>query len=390
MLRSARLSGHSSRNNWFFTPNSPTPGECNPPVLVAMVAPMATTVNSPHSDTHLIAAGEAVAVSSDTAAWIKLLPAGTFSCRDGRGPFHAGDRATLQIVLSQTQSLLAATEMMVDYDHQSIFGAVEGVGGTAKAAGWIKSFEIRDDGIYGQVEWTEAASTAIKAREYRYISPLFTVEKTTGKVMALRNAALVNMPALDLEAIAARFSPSNTQDIPMEQIALALGLAGTASEAEILAAIAATQQTQAAIAAAAGLEPTATCEEIAAAIKLAAETATPDPAKYVPIDQVTAMQADLKALKQEHDSDKAGQLVAAAIEAGKLSPALKDWGMELCLADPAKFATFTASAPTLTGPQLGSAKKDTGDPALDDSDLQVAAQMGLSEDAMIASKKELG
>ncbi|WP_289034393.1 phage protease [uncultured Roseibium sp.] len=354
---------------------------------------MATTVNSPRSDTHLIAASDAVAASSDASAWIRLLPAGTFTCRDGRGPFHAGDSAALQAILSQTQSLLAATEMMVDYDHQSIFGAVEGVGGTAKAAGWIKGFEIRDDGIYGQVEWTEAASAAIKAREYRYISPLFTVEKTTGKVMALRNAALVNMPALDLEAIAARFSSSTSREpkvIPMKQIALALGLAGTASEAEILAAIAATQQTQAAIAAAAGLEPTATSDDITAAIRLAAETATPDPAKYVPIDQVTAMQADLKALKQEHDSDKAGQLVAAAIEAGKLSPALKDWGMELCLADPAKFTTFTASAPTLTGPQLGSAKKDPGDPALDDSDLQVAAQMGLSADAMIASKKELG
>ncbi|WP_162009338.1 phage protease [Labrenzia sp. CE80] len=371
---------------------------------------MATTVNSPRPDTHLIAASDAVAVPSDMTAWIKLLPAGSFTCRDGRGPFHAGDSTALQAILTHTQSLLAATEMMVDYDHQSIFGAVEGVGGTARAAGWIKRFEIRDDGIYGQVEWTEAASAAIKAREYRYISPLFTVEKTTGKVMALRNAALVNMPALDLEAIAARFSPSKfsmernaggkpastfphpaqTQDTPMEQIAIALGLAETASEAEILAAIVATQQSHAAIAAAAGLKPTATSDDITAAIKLATATATPDPTKYVPIDQVTAMQADLKALKQEHDSEKAGQLVAAAIEAGKLSPALKDWGMELCLADPAKFETFTASAPTLTGPQLGSAKKDTGDPALDDSDLQVVAQMGLSADAMIASKKDLG
>ncbi|MEP1253247.1 MAG: phage protease, partial [Alphaproteobacteria bacterium] len=346
--------------------------------------------NCPRSDTSLIAASDAVAVSPYATAWIKLLPAGTFSCRDGRGPFHAGDSAPPQLVLSQPKTLLAATEMMVDYDHQSIFGAVEGVGGTAKAAGWIKGFEVRDDGIYGQVQWTETASAAIRAREYRYISPLFTIEKTTGKVMALRNVALVNMPALDLEAIAARFSHSNIQDIPMEQIALALGLAGTASEAEILAAIAATQQSHTAIAAAAGLEPTASSDDIAAAIKVATETSTPDPARYVPIDQVTAMQADLKALREEHDSDKAGQLVAAAIEAGKLSPALKDWGMELCLTDPAKFATFTASAPTLTGPQLGSAKKDSGDPALDDSDLQIAAQMGLSADAMIASKKELG
>ncbi|MEP3047138.1 MAG: phage protease [Roseibium sp.] len=98
-----------------------------------------------------------MAVPADGTAWIKLLPAGSFTCRDGRGPFHAGDSAELQSILSQTQTLLSTTEMMVDYDHQSIFGAVEGVGGTAKAAGWIKAFEIREDGIYGHVHWTEAA-----------------------------------------------------------------------------------------------------------------------------------------------------------------------------------------------------------------------------------------
>ncbi|MEP4769618.1 MAG: hypothetical protein ABJQ21_24970 [Roseibium sp.] len=75
---------------------------------------MATTVNCPRFDTSLIAAGEAVALPETNAAWIKLLPAGSFTCRDGRGPFHAGDAAALQAVLTQTQSLLATIEMMVD------------------------------------------------------------------------------------------------------------------------------------------------------------------------------------------------------------------------------------------------------------------------------------
>ncbi|MEP2706303.1 MAG: hypothetical protein ABJQ71_14630 [Roseibium sp.] len=95
---------------------------------------MATTVNSLRSDTSLIAAGEAVALPTDetNAAWIKLLPAGSFTCRDGRGPFHAGDNTALQNILSQTETLLATTEMMVDYDcrhrKRQAFPGPEGLG----------------------------------------------------------------------------------------------------------------------------------------------------------------------------------------------------------------------------------------------------------------------
>jgi len=341
---------------------------------------MATSVNSPGSDTSLIAAADTVAVPAGASAWIKLLPAGSFTCRDGRGPFHAGDAAGLEKILTRTKELLATTDMMVDYDHQSVFGAVEGIGGTAKAAGWITAFEVRDDGLYGEVSWTEAASAAIKAREYRYISPLFSVEKSSSKVMALRNAALVNMPALDLEAIAARFAPSHlspSKDLPMDQIALALGLSKDASEADILAAIAEkTSQKNSdreALALAAGLSKDSSLEEIAAAIRSAKEKSTPDPAKYVPIDQVAAMQADLASLKSSLAEDKAEELVTAAIAGGKLSPALKDWGLELCKTDPAGFEAFAAAAPQLTGAQLGNKKLEEAPETRDPVELAAAA-----------------
>ncbi|GHT89484.1 hypothetical protein AGMMS49543_28660 [Betaproteobacteria bacterium] len=48
-----------------------------------------------------------------------------------------------------------------------------------------------------QVEWTEAAKSAIQADEYRYISPVFTYAPKTGEVISLYNAALTNVPALD-------------------------------------------------------------------------------------------------------------------------------------------------------------------------------------------------
>lgn len=115
----------------------------------------------------------------------------------------------------------------------------------------------------------------------------------------------------------------------------------------------------------------------------------PDPAKYVPIAQVEALQADVKKLQSDQADGKAETLVTAAVEAGKLAPALKDWGLDLARKDPEKFEAFTASAPELTGTQLGSQPKQTGDPDLSDADLEIMSQMGLDRDAMVAAKKDL-
>lgn len=186
--------------------------------------------------------------SPENGTWIKLLPAGTFSTRDGRGPFHAGEKAGMTAILQRTKDYLGGTEMMIDYDHQSVFGAVKGVGGTAKAAGWVKDFEVRDDGIYGRVEWTAAAKSAIEAGEYRYISPTFAPDKKTRQVSLLFSAALLNTPAMDLSAVAAHAEFSLTKGSDMDELLEALGLAEDATLADAVSAIEALIAAQSAIA----------------------------------------------------------------------------------------------------------------------------------------------
>jgi phage I-like protein len=322
-------------------------------------------------------------------AWIKLLPSGTFSTRDGRGPFHAGDADEMAAIIQRTKDYLGGTELMIDYDHQSVFGAVKGVGGTAKAAGWVKDFEVRGDGIYGRVAWTAAARDAIDAGEYRYISPTFAPDKTTRHVSLLFSAALLNTPAMDLAAVAAHAELSLTKGSDMDELLEALGLAGDATVADAVSAIKALTATQSAIALAVSLDEDASTEAITAAVTKAMAGTPPDPAKYVPIAQVEALQADVKKLQSDHADGKAETLVTAAIEAGKLAPALKDWGLDLARKDPEKFEAFTASAPELTSTQLGSQPKQTGDPDLSDADLEIMSQMGLDRDAMVAAKKDL-
>jgi phage I-like protein len=317
-------------------------------------------------------------------------------------------------VVEQTRKRAGSTELVVDYDHQSVFSAVPGVGGLAPAAGWIKEFEVRTDGLYGRVEWTDKAAQAIKAGEYRYISPVYQHDKS-GKVIRLISAGLTNSPNLDLAAVAAS-SSLNPQEEEMDKIALALGLAAGASEADILAAINSAMTSVSAIAAVAGLDKSAKAadivqavnslradiDKVAAASGLAAGAKTDDivtavqsavtgqvdPAKFVPVAQVVALQADLNTLKATVDGDKAETAVNRAIEDGKLVPALKQWGLDLFKADKDRFDAFVGVAPVLTATQrAGVVAPANGDPVLSETDLAVMSQMGIAREDYIKTLK---
>ncbi|WP_292331281.1 phage protease [Mesorhizobium sp.] len=351
---------------------------------------------------------------ADGEKWVQLVPAGTFSGRAGGGPWTTGDKAAMETIVANTRQYAGSTDLVIDYDHQAVFGAVPGVGGTAKAAGWIKELQARDDGIWGRVEWTAAASAAIKAGEYRYLSPVFYHDKSTGRVLAIRMAGLTNTPNLDLVAVAASalLPNNNPTGDNMDKILSALGLAKGTNEDGVVAAINAHLTSSTAIAKAAGLTEAAKGEEILAAVnslvtdrtKFAkaaglAETAKaddivtavqsafagakPDPTKFVPIEQVTALQNDVKEMQKTLIGDKAEEAVNTAIKDGKLAPALKDWGLDLYKTDPKKFETFTGSAPVLTKTQLLTPNKTgAAGEALTEAQLAVCSQLGIKPEDM--------
>lgn len=89
--------------------------------------------------------------------------------------------------------------LVVDYEHASEHRAPQGL--DAPAAGWIDRLEIRTGAIWGHVEWTAHARQRIQAREYRFISPVFTFEKASSRIVALQSAALTNQPNLNLTAL---------------------------------------------------------------------------------------------------------------------------------------------------------------------------------------------
>lgn len=85
-------------------------------------------------------------------------------------------------------------DLVVDYEHQTMDAPANG---PVPAAGWIRqgSLEVRDDGLWAKVEWTENAAKLITAKEYRYTSPTFSYEKKSMEIRELGPLALVNYPA---------------------------------------------------------------------------------------------------------------------------------------------------------------------------------------------------
>lgn len=318
---------------------------------------------------------------------VKLLPMGDILLRDGRGPYRLRDRAHAEQVIAATRTFLGTLDFNFDYDHQ-VKAAAEGKGGQAKAAGWIKpdTLSVEDDGIWGDVDWTAAAAAAIAAREYRYVSPYFVALPPAkgGDVIHMKNAALVNIGAIDLPAVAAGLSEED-ENMDLTAIAAALGLAATATVEEIAAAITELKKpSTSAIAIAAGLAETAGVEEIAATV--AQMKANPDPAKFVPIDQVTSLTSQLGTLNDE----RAEREVAAAVQSGKLAPAMKPWGLSLFKNDEQAWRDYVGNAPVIVAAGLHTPK---GDPKTKFTELTVdeiaACEMtGVSHEDFLKAKNE--
>lgn len=290
--------------------------------------------------------------------WVQLVPAGRSVARDGR-----------RFVLDNPQELIErfnarGVDLAVDYEHQ-VHKQKPDQTGPIPAAGWIKELASRKDGLWGRVEWTGQARQLIAAKEYRYLSPSMTVDKTTNRITALLGAGLVHNPALNLVALASE-TPAMPNDPETDlapiftEIISMLGLDEDATAQDVLAKI----------------------KELAGKVETAGqELAVPDPRKYVPIEvfqDAMRGQADGRA-------ERAKQKVQAAFDKGYLTGAMKPWALQLCQTDEAAFDRFLeTSVPayaSLTKPLLSGAP-GAGHHLQGEDEASVCRQLGLSPEAL--------
>lgn len=322
-------------------------------------------------------------VGEALAEWYQLLPVGTFTGRDGRGPYRVMDPSGILAAFSRW-----SCDLCVDYEHQSLDAAQKT--GPIPAAGWIKELEGRTDGVWARIAWTETAAACLQAKEYRYLSPVFTYDPKSGDVLALTGAGLTNTPNLRLQAAASR------QGGPMnelhERLCALLNLPATTPPdgvlerlkpviAEHSAQTAASNQ----LAKAVGLAEGSSLSTVAQAVQ-SRLAGPPDPALYVPKKVYDETAHSLAQLRDQVKAGEVSSLVTAAMSAGKVPPALEAWATDYATRDMNGFKKYLETAPPLaaashaTGANPGQA---TGATDLTPEQEAVRVACGLDRDAFL-------
>jgi phage I-like protein len=168
---------------------------------------------------------------------IQLLPPGpTIEGRDGRKWIVRSGKAVAEA------SNAWLPNHSIDENHAVDHKAPKGE--SSPAFGWFNNITVETNGsIWADVAWTKKGEEAIAALEYRYISPVFLHDEK-GEISTILRAALSNSPNLDIKSLNSQEPASPAKEstnMDLKEIAAALGLPETATEAEVRAALAASK-----------------------------------------------------------------------------------------------------------------------------------------------------
>lgn len=347
---------------------------------------------STHKFSDIALSAQLVELGSTAPSEIKLLPAGCFRAKDGRPanlPGWVMDDRSASALLGAMQRQADAS--VIDYEHQTLNALSNGK--PAPAAGWYAELDWRPgDGLYAVgVEWTPAARQMIENREYRYISPVISYDKTTGAVTGLPMAALVNYPALDgLNDLAAAhfnfFYTDKTMDKDdlITAICYLLNLPLTSTAEEIGGEL---DKVKALIGSGDGLRAFLTAQ----AGEVAALAGNPDPTQFVPLAALIEMQAQLAALSSQVSGAEIERLIAD--NPAKLpTPGMQAWARDLSVVQLRSYLDTAVAVVALKGMQSGGkAPLDDGPDtvALSAAEMEVAAALGVPHEAFLAHKLKM-
>lgn len=319
---------------------------------------------------------------------IQILPRGWV--KSTQGDFLVDDQAVAELL---TAFNARKNDLVLDYEHQTLTGA------EAPAAGWIVALHDRGpDGVWATVEWTDKAMQRIAAREYRYFSPVVLIRKKDRRAVQLHSGALTNDPAIDgMVPIAAKsrlWTIINKEATTMENLEATETTTETTAENALLASLRTLLE----------LPEDATEEQVIEAVqallaKPEVEVAHEEILEELGVNKKATLaqvkgaiialkrpdghvsKAEYLALKKRLDERDRDDLVTAAMKAGKITPAQKEWAEEYALKDPQGFRAFIEHAPAVvpmeevvTDP-LVTQKRDV---AVDDeTQLAVNRQLGI-------------
>lgn len=338
----------------------------------------------------------------ETTGRIQIFPLGTFVARDGRPATIKGVTAKAwRLTEADAQELIKRwgqrkTPVVIDYEHQTHLS--EKNGKPAPASGWIAGLELTPAGVFASVEWTDRARALIRAKEYRFISPVFSYDKDTGVVLELLSVGLTNNPALDgMQSAQAKTEGGILHmDKILAMLRKLLGLPDAADEAACTAALAALPQENL-LALLKSKDDALTATQTALA---AAKATPPDTSQYVSMATFTAVQSESAQLRAKVAELEGAQAVAAlsteidaALKDGRLAASAREWALGMAKSNPDNLQAFLKAVPpipALAG-QQSAANGQPGDgaglAALTAEDKYVCAQLGMSEADFLKAKE---
>lgn len=270
--------------------------------------------------------------------------------------FRAGaNRTTKGVLLFSDRSATSVlstfadrgTDLAIDYEHASLNADVSPNPSEAgKAAGWFRP-EIRGGELWAVgVTWTPAAAEKLRAREYRYTSPV-VMHEADGTITDLLGCALTNMPATkDLSPLVAHSEPA--KEHRMKTVLSALALAETATEAEALEKLNAIQASAETAKKLEGDLSALTGSLLSLTGKATVSEAMGQlAANKQAAEQTAALTERVQSLEAEKRDAEVEGIVKALRDEGKLSAAMEPWARETGKKDLATLKAFAASAPKI-------------------------------------------
>ena len=122
---------------------------------------------------------------------VHLVPLGDFKGSDKDGN-PIDEHITKESLDQIAEKLNSGDDVLCDIDHQSCKPGVER---DSKAAGWFHKFVVDPvKGLFASLKLTKKGREIVENREYRYTSPVFTLDEN-GNPNDIHSIALTNVPA---------------------------------------------------------------------------------------------------------------------------------------------------------------------------------------------------
>lgn len=280
----------------------------------------------------LVCAVELARVEWELPEWLHLVPFGEWRGHRAVDVMTVGEADARAVVGNFAKR---GIDLVIDWEHQTI-GTMHN-GQPAPAAGWIDRLEARADGVWGHVrEWTPRAAEQLRAREYRYLSPVLelrSVDPKTGRPegLWLSSVALTNVPFFagdlkpvlnkgvsDMNLLATLIAllelPEDSSDQAVVDAVTALkGMEGEAPDL----ALAARAELGNVVVASLGWGDAVPADAKAQLEKVLAHEG------YVAESELLTVRAELEQAKATQGADTVDRLTARALEAGKITKALE-------------------------------------------------------------------